>query len=135
MSHGEVFQSLAKFTSLIVSAPRTPSFRGSLRRDQLLSLEIPGQEGLEVFDGGGGGQGAQYVAQPQVRLDVVGLGRLDQRVDERAGTRAGLGVREEPRLPPNDEGSDGVFGRVVVDRQVAALEVARQSRPLPMQVA
>ena len=29
-----------------VSAPQTPSFRDSLRRDQLLSLEIAGQEGL-----------------------------------------------------------------------------------------
>ena len=52
-----------------------------------------------MFDGGGGGQCPQHVAQPQVRLDVVGLGGLDQRVDERAGTRAGLGVREEPCLP------------------------------------
>ena len=52
-----------------------------------------------MFDGGRGRQGAQYVAQPQIRIDVVGLGRLDQRVDERAGTRAGLGVREEPCFP------------------------------------
>ena len=88
-----------------------------------------------MFDGGGGGQCPQHVAQPQIRLDVVGFGGLDQRVDERTGTRAGLGVREEPRLPPNDEGPDGVFGGVVVDRQIAALEVARQARPLPMQVA
>ena len=79
----------------VVSAPRTPSFPGSLRCDQLISLEIPGQESLEVFNGGGGGQGAQHVAQPQIRLDVIDFGGLDQRVDERAG----LGVREEPRLP------------------------------------
>lgn len=37
-----------------VSAPQTPFFPGSLRRDQMLSLEIPGQEGLEVFDSGRG---------------------------------------------------------------------------------
>jgi hypothetical protein len=52
-----------------------------------------------VFDGGGGGQAAQHVAQPQIRLDVIGLGGFDQRVEQRAGTRTGLGVREEPRLP------------------------------------
>ena len=83
---------------MAVSAPRTPSFPGLLRCDQLLGLEIPRQESLEVFDGGGGRQGAQYVAQPQIRLDVVGLGRFDQRVDERAGARTRLGVREEPRF-------------------------------------
>ena len=88
-----------------------------------------------MFDGGGGGQCPQHVAQPQIRLDVVGLGGFDQRIDERAGARTRLGVREEPRLPPNDEGPDGVFGGVVVDRQIAALEVARQARPLPVQVA
>lgn len=51
-----------------------------------------------MFDGGRGGQGAQHVAQPQIRLDTDGLGGFDQRVDERAGTRTGLGIREEPRL-------------------------------------
>ena len=70
-----------------------------------------------MFDGGGGGQGAQHVTQPQVRLNVVGLGGLDQRVEQRAGTRTGLGVGEEPRFPPNDEGANGVFGGIVVDRQ------------------
>jgi hypothetical protein len=118
-----------------VSAPRIPSFPGSLRRDQLLSLEIPGQEGLEMFDVGRGGQGAQHVAQPQIRLEAVGLDGFDQRVEECAGTRTGLSVREEPCLSPDHEGTDGVFGGVVVDRQIAALEVARQTRPLPMQVA
>ena len=122
-------------TGSTVSAPRTPFFLSSLRRDQLLSLEIPRQEGLEVFDGGRGGQGAQHVAQPQIRLEAVGLGGFDQRVDERAGTCAGLRIREEPRLSADHEGADGVFGRVVVDRQIAALEVADQARPLSMQVA
>lgn len=65
----------------------------------MLSVEIPRQEGLEVFDGDGGGQAAQHVAQSQIRLDVVGLGGFDQRVEQRAGTRTGLGVGEEPRFP------------------------------------
>lgn len=38
----------------LVSAPQTPFFPGSLGRDQMLGLEIPGQEGLEVFDSGRG---------------------------------------------------------------------------------
>lgn len=37
-----------------VSAPQTPFFPDSLGRDQMLGLEIPGQEGLEVFDSGRG---------------------------------------------------------------------------------
>ena len=88
-----------------------------------------------MFDVGRGGQGAQHVAQPQIRLEAVGLGGFDQRVEECAGTRTGLSVREEPCLSPDHEGTDGVFGGVVVDRQIAALELARHTRPLPMQVA
>ena len=38
----------------IVSAPQTPFCPDSLGRDQMLGLEIPGQEGLEVFDSGRG---------------------------------------------------------------------------------
>ncbi len=51
-----------------------------------------------MFDGGRSGQGAQHVAQPQIRLEAVGFGGFDQRVEQRAGARPGLGVREEPRL-------------------------------------
>ena len=36
-----------------------------------------------MFDVGRGGQGAQHVAQPQIRLEAVGLGGFEQRVDER----------------------------------------------------
>ena len=52
----EVMQAISESLSVdfSVSAPQTPSFRDSLRCDQLLGLEIPGQEGLEVFDGGRG---------------------------------------------------------------------------------
>lgn len=55
MTAREYMDSGDDWTSRItVSAPQTPSFRDSLRCDQLLGLEIPGQEGLEVFDGGRG---------------------------------------------------------------------------------
>lgn len=40
--------------TITVSAPQTPFFPDSLGRDQMLGLEIPGQEGLEVFDSGRG---------------------------------------------------------------------------------
>ncbi len=39
-----------------VRAPQTPFFPNSLRCEQMLDLEIPGQEGLEVFDGSRGRQ-------------------------------------------------------------------------------
>ena len=39
-----------------VSAPQTPFFPNALRGGQKFWLEIPGQEGLEVFDGGCGRQ-------------------------------------------------------------------------------
>ncbi len=44
----------ARHRTLVVSAPQTPFFPDSLGRDQMLGLEIPGQEGLEVFDSGRG---------------------------------------------------------------------------------
>ena len=88
-----------------------------------------------MFDGVGVWQGAQDVTQPQIGLDVVGFGGLNQRVDERAGACAGLGVREEPCFSADDEGADGVFGGVVVDWQITPIEVTDQAWPLPMQVA
>src|SRR5690554_4045982 len=44
-------------------------------------------------------------------------------------------VAEQPVFATDDEGADGTFGWVVVDRQVAAFQVADQPGPVVGQVA
>ncbi|MNJ54838.1 hypothetical protein D3C77_502970 [compost metagenome] len=44
-------------------------------------------------------------------------------------------VTEEPVLSPDDKGADGTLGCVVVDRQIAVLDVAFQFAPVAGQVA
>ena len=48
--------------------------------------------------GGGGGQVAQHMTQPQVGFEAAGLGGLDQRVERRAGVGPGRGISEQPRF-------------------------------------
>ena len=95
-------------------------------------MHIPRQQRLEVFHGTCLRQFPEHFAQPGVGLEPVGLDGLDQRVDQRAGMGAGLRVAELPRFPADDEGTDGVFGRVIIDRQIAALGVRACSKSLEL---
>ncbi len=72
------------------------------------------------------------MAQPGIGFLAIGLGRLNQTVDLCAsGGALGCGA-ELPVLAPDDERPDGVFGAVVVDRQVAVLDVANQRGGAPI---
>lgn len=70
------------------------------------------------------------MAQPGIGLLPVGLGRFDQAVEQRAGMGALGCVAEQPVFATYDERTDGTFGWVVVDRQVAAFQVADQPGPV-----
>ena len=91
----------------------------------------PGQQGLVVISCTGQGQGNQQFAQVAVAVDAVELAGLQQRVQ--VGARIGPGdrVTEEPVAAPDHEGADRVLARVVVDRVVPVLDVARELAPLP----
>jgi len=75
------------------------------------------------------------VAQPRIGLLTVGFGGFDQTVKLCAGCSAFGRVTEKPVLSANDKRPDGTFGCVVVDRQVAVLNVAFQLAPVAGQIA
>ena len=96
---------------------------------------IPWEQSVEMIERGRGGQEAQDIAQPEKRLEAIGFGGLDQGIDDGAGVSAGRRVGEEPSLPADDKGTDGVLGGIVVDGEIAAFDVADQTRPLVVEIA
>ena len=66
-----------------------------------------------MFDVGRGGQGAQHVAQPQIRLEAVGLGGFYQAIELGAGGRALGRVAKQPVLSSNRERPDAVFSKII----------------------
>lgn len=75
------------------------------------------------------------MAQPSIGLLAVGFGSLDQAVKLSTGRRAFGRIAEQPVLSSDHEGADRTFGGIVVDRQVAFLNVRSQFAPVTCQVA
>src|ERR1700690_3102280 len=59
----------------------------------------------------------------------VELGGLDETHDVRGTLTGAKGTREGPVRSPQGHWPDSVLDMIVVDRQIAILEVARQRRP------
>jgi hypothetical protein len=68
------------------------------------------------------GQVLEEVVEVGPGLEVVGLGGLDQAVEQCAGVGAIGTAGEQPPLTADHERSDGVLRAVVVDFQVAVVE-------------
>ena len=75
-----------------------------------------------------------YVAQPRIGLLAVDLRGLDQAVDLRTGRRTLGGVAEQPGLAPDDKWLYRTLCQVIVDRQMACLDVALQPAPVVRQI-
>ena len=79
-------------------------------------------------------QSLKYVAQPRIGLLAVDLGGFDQAVDLRA-SRGSLGrVTEQPSFAPDHKRLYGPLCQVVVDWQVARLDLPLQAVPVVCQV-
>ena len=74
------------------------------------------------------------MAQPRIGLLAVGFGSLDQAVKLSTGLRAFGGVAKQPVLSSDHEGADRAFSGVVVERQVAFLDVSLQLVPVTGEV-
>ncbi|MNU03220.1 hypothetical protein D3C72_2471680 [compost metagenome] len=70
------------------------------------------------------------MTQPGIRLLAVGPGGFHQAVELGAGGRAFGRVAEQPVFAADDEGPDGPLGGVVIDRQVAGLDIAFEPAPV-----
>ena len=79
-------------------------------------------------------QTLQGVAQPRIGLLAVDLRGLDQAVDLRTGRRTLGGVAEQPGLAPDDKWLYRTLCQVVVDWQVARLDLPLQAVPVVCQV-
>ena len=76
------------------------------------------------------GQLLEQLAQVPVRLAPVGLGGLDQAVQDRARLRSARASREEPVLAAHLERPDRLLAGVVVRRKLLVFQIADQLRPL-----
>lgn len=74
------------------------------------------------------------MAQPRIRLLAVGFGSLDQTVKLSTGRRALGRVAKQPVLSSDHEGADRAFSGVIVQRQVAFLDVSLQPAPVTGEV-
>jgi hypothetical protein len=93
-------------------------------------LRVSGQERFEVGDGVAVRQAGEQIGEVGVRLDAIGLGGFDQRVQVGAGGGARLGVAEQPVAPADDERADGVLDPIRVEPDFRVVEEADQLGPL-----
>ena len=72
--------------------------------------------------------------QEAERLDAIGLGGLNQRVQIRTRGSAADGISEQPITPPDHKRADRVLANVVIDWIESIVQIADQLRPLAEQV-
>ena len=95
---------------------------------------VPGQQYLERFDGVGGRELLEQVAQVRGEIQVIGAGDVDQgkEICTVAGTE-GI-VREEPYPASLGKGPDDVLHIVVVYRHISVLQVQHQLLSLVVRI-
>ena len=74
-------------------------------------------------------QPLEHVADVGIGLEPIELGRVDQAHDGGGALAGAQRSSEEPVLPPNRDWADAVLHPVVVDRQIAVIQEARQRVP------
>lgn len=63
-----------------------------------------------------GRQTCQYVGEPGVGFMAIGFGGNQQAHDRGSALASGLGASKQPILAFQSNGSDGIFGRIIVDQ-------------------
>lgn len=75
------------------------------------------------------GDAGENVGQPGLRIDVVELGRHNERGHGCRSVGAAFGAGEEPRLSPQRKSSKGALSRIVRETDPAIVDEA--SEPVP----
>ena len=88
-----------------------------------LGVKIMRRERLPFSIRGCRRESFEEMPQISIWLQVVGLGRLDQAVDGRAGYGPSGMSGKQPVLPAHGEGPDGVLRQAVVRPEPAVLQV------------
>jgi len=74
-------------------------------------------------------QPGEYVGEPGLRIDIVELGGLDQRVDGRSPAATFVGAGEGPVLAADGDGAQLAFGGIVGHAEPAVVEEAGEHLP------
>lgn len=72
---------------------------------------------------------SEYVAQPEVRSDVVLLAHGEQRVDDGFALDGIVTSGNKIILPAKRNGTDGILDEVIVDLQPSVVQIGRKLRP------
>ena len=91
-----------------------------------LPVPIPGQELGDPL-GRMIGQPSKQIREPGLRVDVVELGGLDQRVDGGGTAAAFVGAGEGPVVAPDRDAAQRPLGGVVGHAQAAVVEEAGEA--------
>lgn len=116
MADGEV--DAQAFRQLHVGQSECQLLRGSALRE----------EGFAVFDRLNPGKLLEEKAQIAIGFEAARLGRFDEAEKGGAGMRSVGMAREEPVFPPDHEGSNGIFGSVVVGCDMTVFHRSRSNR-------
>src|SRR6202035_196769 len=92
------------------------------------AFPIPGQEFVDA-PGGVIRQACQHVGEPGLRIDIVELASLDQRVDGGSAATAFIGTHEGPVVPAHRDRTHPALGRIVGHAQAAVVEEASERGP------
>src|SRR4029077_12002316 len=81
------------------------------------------------------GNSGEHVGEIMLWVDAVEFGGFDQRVHSGGTSTAGIGAGEEIVFAADRDTAQSAFGRVVVERQAAIVEVADESGPMAPHIA
>src|SRR5215471_10880216 len=69
------------------------------------------------------------IREPDLRIDVIHLGRDDQAEHSRSASSAAIGSAEQPRFPAKSYTSYSPFGGIVGEAHTSVLKEQREARP------
>lgn len=69
------------------------------------------------------------IGEPGLRIDIIELGGLDQRVDDGGTLPAAVGTAEQPRLAAERDAAERALGGIVRQADAAVVEEPRERVP------
>ncbi len=88
------------------------------------------EKGTEVSEGLSPRKVLKEKAQVSIRFKAASLGRFDKAEEGGAGMCSVGMAREEPVFPADHEGSNGIFGGVIIRRDMAVFHIPDQFGPM-----
>ena len=99
-----------------------------------IGSKLQGQQGLEVVDGPGPGKIGEDFAQIRVGFETIGLTGFDQAAQVGRGLDAPGTVTEHPVAPSDAEGTDRIFGGIIIYRQPPVCQIDEEPVPFVGQI-